>query len=96
MAGTKEGAKKAAKTNLSRTEITIDGKTIKIAPGEFYAVAGSIGGKKSTTGGFYANRELAKEAGALGGKNSKRQWTAKERYEHGLKMKEMWELRRES
>lgn len=29
----------------------------------------SKGGKKGSTGGFYANRELAKIAGSKGGKN---------------------------
>lgn len=32
----------------------------------------SEAGKKGTTGGFYANRELARIAGAKGGRNSKR------------------------
>lgn len=33
---------------------------------------GSIGGKASGTGGFYANRELARIAGAKGGAISRR------------------------
>ena len=60
MAGTKSGGKAAAITN-------------KANHGEdFYARIGSIGGKKGTTGGFYANRELARTAGAKGGTVSRR------------------------
>jgi len=33
---------------------------------------GSKGGKIGTTGGFYANRELARQAGAIGGRKSRR------------------------
>lgn len=60
MSGTLEGGKKAAFRN-------------KIKYGaDFYARIGAMGGKKGTTGGFYANRELARIAGSLGGKKSKR------------------------
>lgn len=34
--------------------------------------AGAIGGRKGTTGGFYANRELAVIAGKKGGRISRR------------------------
>ena len=60
MSGTKEGARKAVKTTLER-----NGK-------DFYARIGSIGGKKGHTGGFAANPELARIAGAKGGKKSRR------------------------
>lgn len=60
MAGTKEGGKKAALANKKRY-----GK-------DFYAKIGAKGGKKGTTGGFAANRELARIAGAKGGRLSKR------------------------
>ena len=60
MAGTKAGAKKAAATNKARHGA------------DFYAKIGSKGGKKGTTGGFYANRELARIAGAKGGRISRR------------------------
>ena len=60
MAGTKEGGKKAALANKERY-----GK-------DFYAKIGAKGGKKGTTGGFAANRELARIAGAKGGRLSKR------------------------
>ena len=60
MAGTKEGGKAAAATNVRRY-----GK-------DFYARIGAIGGKKGHTGGFFANRELARTAGAKGGRKSRR------------------------
>ena len=60
MAGTIEGGKKAAATNKA-----IHGE-------DFYARIGRIGGKNGTTGGFAANRELAKIAGQKGGRKSRR------------------------
>lgn len=60
MAGTKEGGKRAAETNK------------RVNGADFYARIGAMGGKKGTTGGFYANRELARIAGAKGGKISRR------------------------
>jgi len=60
MAGTKAGGKAAAQTNKT-----------KYGP-EFYARIGAMGGKKGKTGGFYANRELARIAGAKGGRISRR------------------------
>lgn len=60
MAGTKVGGRAAAATNKA-----------KYGP-DFYARIGAIGGKKGTTGGFAANRELARKAGAIGGKISRR------------------------
>ena len=60
MAGTKEGGRKARKTNYER-----HGK-------DFYARIGAMGGKLGHTGGFAANPELAKIAGRKGGKKSKR------------------------
>ena len=60
MAGTKAGAKKAAATNKARHGAS------------FYAEIGRKGGKLGTTGGFYANRELARVAGAKGGRISRR------------------------
>jgi hypothetical protein len=60
MAGTVEGAKKTVETNKRKY-------------GEdFYKNIGSIGGKLSRTGGFAANRELARIAGRKGGLISKR------------------------
>lgn len=60
MAGTVAGGKAAAATNKKRY-----GKN-------FYAVIGAKGGKLGRTGGFYANRELARTAGAIGGRKSRR------------------------
>lgn len=60
MSGTIEGGKKSAATNMQR-----HGE-------DFYKRIGAIGGKASTTGGFYANRELAREAGRKGGTISRR------------------------
>lgn len=60
MAGTKAGGKRAAETNIKR-----HGE-------DFYKRIGAIGGKRGTTGGFAANRELARIAGAKGGRISRR------------------------
>ncbi len=60
MAGTKAGGMKAAATNKAR-----HGK-------DFYAKIGRSGGKNGHTGGFAANRELARIAGAKGGRISRR------------------------
>lgn len=60
MAGTKAGGVKAAATNIAR-----HGR-------EFYREIGRKGGRNGHTGGFAANPQLAKIAGAKGGKISKR------------------------
>jgi len=60
MSGTKIGGMKAAKTNIER-----HGK-------DFYKEMGRKGGQNGHTGGFYANRELARLAGAIGGLKSSR------------------------
>jgi len=60
MAGTKAGGERAAATNRAR-----HGK-------EFYAKIGAKGGRNGRTGGFAANRELARLAGAKGGRISRR------------------------
>ena len=39
---------------------------------DFYSKIGAKGGKLGTTGGFAANKELAREAGRKGGLKSKR------------------------
>lgn len=60
MAGTKAGGAAAAITNKQKYGA------------DFYAKIGSMGGKKGTTGGFWANRELARIAGKKGGTISRR------------------------
>ena len=60
MAGTKAGGKAAAATNKAKY-----GK-------DFYAKIGAKGGKLGRTGGFFANRELARIAGQKGGRLSRR------------------------
>lgn len=60
MAGTLEGGRKASITNKKKY-------------GEnFYRDIGAKGGKLGKTGGFWANRELARRAGAKGGRISRR------------------------
>lgn len=58
MAGTREGGKKAAAKNLAKDPA-------------FYAKIGAKGGRNGNTGGFKANPELARIAGALGGRKSR-------------------------
>ena len=60
MAGTVAGGKAAAKTNKAKYG------------DDFYSKIGAKGGKLGTTGGFAANKELAREAGRRGGLKSKR------------------------
>ena len=59
MAGSVTGGLKARDKNLAKDP-------------DFYKKIGQIGGRKGTTGGFYANRELARIAGAIGDRKSKR------------------------
>jgi uncharacterized protein len=60
MAGTKAGGKAAAATNKEKYGA------------DFYAKIGARGGKLGRTGGFFANRELARLAGQKGGRISRR------------------------
>ncbi|CAN5654340.1 hypothetical protein BH23PAT2_BH23PAT2_07680 [soil metagenome] len=60
MAGTQAGGKAAARTNK------------KLYGADFYTKIGAQGGKKGRTGGFFANRELARTVGAIGGRRSRR------------------------
>lgn len=66
MAGTLAGGRAAAKTNKARY-----GK-------DYYKRIGKIGGSRSTTGGFAANPELARWAGAKGGRVSRRKKQTKD------------------
>lgn len=60
MAGTKTGGVKAAETNRNRYG------------DDFYKKIGRVGGMNGHTGGFAANPELARIAGAKGGRISRR------------------------
>ena len=60
MSGTRSGGAKARETNLKR-----HGE-------DFYKRIGAIGGRNGHTGGFAANPELARIAGAKGGHISRR------------------------
>lgn len=60
MAGTTAGGKEAAATNKAKYG------------SDFYARIGAKGGRVGRTGGFYANRELARVAGQKGGRISRR------------------------
>lgn len=68
MAGTTLGGKAAAATNKAKYG------------NNFYHSIGQLGGRASTTGGFYANRKLARIAGRKGGKTSKRLRITKEAF----------------
>jgi len=59
MAGTVNGGKKAAAKNLAKDP-------------NFYAKIGRKGGQNGKTGGFAANPDLARIAGAKGGRISRR------------------------
>lgn len=64
MAGSSEGGKKAMETNKKRYGA------------DFPARIGAKGGRNGHTGGFWADRELARTAGAKGGRISRRKkWT---------------------
>lgn len=60
MSGTKSGGLKAAATNKERYG------------DNYYSEIGAKGGRNGHTGGFASNRELARLAGAKGGRMSKR------------------------
>lgn len=60
MAGTAKGGRLAAEKNKKKYG------------SDFYAKIGAKGGKLGRTGGFYANRDLARIAGARGGRVSRR------------------------
>ncbi|WP_336874369.1 hypothetical protein [Rhodococcus qingshengii] len=59
MSGTKAGGLKARDRNLAKDP-------------DFYKKIGAIDGRLGTTGGFAADRKLARIAGAKGGRISKR------------------------
>lgn len=65
MAGTQRGGKAAALTNKTRHG------------SDFYARIGAKGGQMGHTGGFAANRDLARIAGKKGGQISRRRKASK-------------------
>lgn len=86
MAGTKIGGQKAAKKNKEKYG------------DDFYRKIGSKGGQLGTTGGFYADRELARAAGAKGGRISRRgpSGAAKEKEYLWRAGEPMWEVKNET
>ncbi len=60
MAGTRTGGLKCAAKNK------------ELYGSDYYKRIGKIGGAKGHTGGFWADRELARTAGAKGGRKSRR------------------------
>lgn len=60
ISGTLQGGKRAAQTNKAR-----HGE-------DYYKELGRLGGSKKVPKGFAVNRELARIAGAKGGRNSRR------------------------
>lgn len=68
MAGSVRAGKQAAQTNKQK----YDDEYLEKYGMTFYQYIGSKGGKNGRTGGFYANRELASKAGAIGGARSRR------------------------
>ena len=77
MSGSKLGGLKAANTIRKRYG------------NHFYAIIGCKGGANGHTGGFAANPELAKKAGAIGGKMSKRG----KKGTHSASVRELWKRR---
>lgn len=75
MSGTAAGGIKAKKTIIERHG------------NDWYKKIGRIGGRNGHTGGFAANPELARIAGAIGGKISKR-GPAKKKKEENVQEKE--------
>jgi general stress protein YciG len=66
MSGSVTGGKKAYKTMVERYGVDENGASLH------HKRIGALGGKKGITGGFYSDRELARRAGAKGGKISRR------------------------
>lgn len=71
MGGTKKGGLQAYKHNVAADSIYVDGKLVKIKPGEFYKFIGAMGGAtdngKAHLKGFGTNRKLASQMGIKGG-----------------------------
>lgn len=84
MSGNREGGLKAAKANKDKYG------------DNFYSEIGKIGGAVKTKKGFAVRTDLAKEAGAKGGRASVRTFTTKDKVKHGLAMKRYWRARKEN
>ena len=82
MAGTRAGGLKAAATNKRKNG------------DDFFKRIGAMGGRNGHTGGFYANRELARKAGAKGGRISRRNRQIKVLSEekHQAMLNDFWKL----
>lgn len=65
MSGTKAGGAKVAETNKSKYG------------SDYYQRIGAMGGKKKVPKGFAINRELARTAGAAGGRVTKKDYKRK-------------------
>lgn len=74
MSGNVEGGRQAAITST------------RLHGANFYRDIGRLGGAAKVPKGFAMNRRRASEAGRLGGKNSKRVWTAEQRAKHSVAM----------
>lgn len=59
-------------TRRINSNVIVDSKGREYDRIEFFRMIGAMGGRKSRTGGFFANRELARTAGAKGGRIGKR------------------------
>lgn len=81
--GTVEGGKKAAATNKMRYGV------------EFYRTIGKMGGVKSRGGGFAYDRDIAREAGRLGGLTSKRRFTAQQKAKLSEQRARLWQVQKE-
>lgn len=79
MVGTKLGGLRAAAT------------TKRLHGEDFYQRIGRKGGKNGHSGGFAANRELAREAGRKGGKISKRGPAKKKKDKAGQARIPVWD-----
>ena len=77
--GTIEGGRKAAATNKMRYGV------------EFYRTIGKMGGVKSRGGGFAYNRDLAREAGRVGGLLSKRRFTEEQKAKLSTARARLWQ-----
>lgn len=79
--GTIEGGKQSSQKLIKKHGRTKDGKSV------FHVKIGAKGGKASSTGGFFGDRELARRAASKGGSVP---WTEERRKKHSETIKKMW------